>query len=114
MPRPASKSQAAARFSWISRGVLEFFLLGGNDHSGGIPGNANRSAAAVPAVHVACQCRNRVGEESTWSNAEGTAPGQHALWNAQGTTPDLHALWNAEGTAPDRHHCPLELRGHRS
>jgi hypothetical protein len=45
-------------------------------------------------THTAAHLQN--GEESTWWNAEGTAPDQHALWNAEGTAPDQLALYNAE------------------
>ena len=83
--------------------VVAACKLSGRDEEAALKALAEMHEGVLE-THTAAHLKN--GEESTWWNAEGTTPGQHALWNAEGAAPG-QTLWNAEGTAPGQNmHAP--------
>ena len=96
----AGNSEAAQAQHFCRVVVVAACKLSGRDEEAALKALAEMPEGVLE-THTAAHLKN--GEESTWWNAEGATPDQHALWNAEGATPDQHALWNAEGTTPDQH-----------
>ena len=89
----AGHSNAAQAQHFCRVMVAAACKLSGRDEEAALKALAEMPEGVLE-THTAAHLQN--GEESTWWNAEGTAPDQHALWNAEGTAPDQLALYNAE------------------